>query len=280
MQTCELCGKNIRFRRKKTARGYICRDCFDLIPSWVDISCAEKDELSLAKEFTEQRNKEFNFTASYQNLYIDGVHNMFALSCGKCPLSVKRTKHFKDIFYISELREVGIFCTNLRNIGKNSDCVVCDVKFRYKAEIKDFPKKIIEREIPLGSNVECLYDYQGNGKIDCREPAVITTFRALFNQMIDNEIDGIKEKLEFIQNAKSLIDENQKSIPRSFKSTDWARGVLFFQDNEPIDIQKLKKRRNEIIKIYHPDMGKSDDANAVSTLILEAYEILKSQIAH
>lgn len=266
MKSCLICNKKINFGGKRATDGFVCKECSRLIPSWVDISVSDKEHLTEAYNSTLEKKNRFRCTASYGKLEIDGVNNL---------LCIRKNKHdYTDIYYVSELKQVGLFCTNLRNTGQQSDHVTCNVKFRLALT------NGASKEITIATNETCPYDYVGNkrvsafvgnGQIECREPVSVTAFRALFNQMIDNEVASIEEKLSFIRKTKPLLSESEKT-------EEWARGVFLFDKNEPIDAGVLKQRRNSLIKLYHPDVGNPlfEDNNLVTEMIISAYNILKS----
>ena len=257
MKSCLICNKKINFGGKRATDGFVCKECSRLIPSWVDISVSDKEHLTEAYNSTLEKKNRFRCTASYGKLEIDGVNNL---------LCIRKNKHdYTDIYYVSELKQVGLFCTNLRNTGQQSDHVTCNVKFRLALT------NGASKEITIATNETCPYEFVGNGQIECREPVSVTAFRALFNQMIDNEVASIEEKLSFIRKTKPLLSESEKT-------EEWARGVFLFDKNEPIDAGVLKQRRNSLIKLYHPDVGNPlfEDNNLVTEMIISAYNILKS----
>lgn len=257
MKTCVLCGEKAGLFSPKSYSGRLCKSCLSLIPSSVQLSSADTDFLKSVTERTRKRKRKFECTAFYGSLFIDSVHNMFCIS--------KRSRKgeplsFGDIYYISELTEIGLFCTNVKNIGSRVPKIVCDVKLRVKTE-DAFAEYLI------ASNETCSFKNVKDG-IEWDEPAKLSIFRSLFNQMIENEIYGIWERLEEARAAEVTMSR----IPRR---EQWARGVFFFREDEKITDEALKKRRNTLTKLLHPDLNPSLSTNDIMAQINEAYQSLQ-----
>jgi hypothetical protein len=259
MRTCSICNGKAGFFSKKIYDGYICKKCVALIPQNVSIGSSDKEYLKGLYDKNIEKKKVFNYTASYGSLYIDSSHNMFCIS----------PKHngaepamFGDIYYVRELKEVELFCTDVKNIGTKSNKVVCNVKFRFKT-------KDTEGEYLITSNTECPFKKVGN-QLECSMPSKFLVFRSMFNQMIDNEIHALLRKLE---EAK----KRQAAMSSGNANEDWARGVLFVRPKEELTKKDLKAKRNMLIKIYHPDLGGEFASEDITAQVNEAYDALMNK---
>lgn len=125
---CCLCRRSIVLLCKKNADGYICNKCKKYIPSKINLKYADTEYLKSIYEENKKRSKTFSCTASYGSLFIDGKNNMFCISnrqANRLPLC------FGDIYYVSELSCVGLYCTNARFVNNR---VLCDIKFSFTTE--------------------------------------------------------------------------------------------------------------------------------------------------
>lgn len=285
MKTCILCNNSAGWFPKKSYSGYLCKDCLSLIPLNVCLSTADTDFLKGVTEKAKERKERFKCTAFYGTLFIDGVHNMFCISKrqsdrrqqGRCSSRnkvvdmISTTKSdrrqskgeplsFGDVYYITELKEVGLFCTNVRNIGSRVPKIICDVKIRVKTD-ETFTEYVI------ANNEPCSFKTVKDG-VEWNEPAKLSMFRSLFNQMIENEVCGAWERLEEARAMEKALSQ----IPRSER---WARGIFFFGEDEEITTEALKKRRDMLVKLFHPDVDSAFASNEIMVLINEAYQSLK-----
>lgn len=258
METCVLCGNKTGLFAKKSYNGRLCNDCLSLIPSNIQLSSADADYLKTVVEKTVKKKKKFDCTAFYGSLFLDGVHNMFCIS--------KRQQNgqplrFGDTYCVTELKEVGLYCTNVRNIGARYPKIICDVKIKVTTEDKFAEYLIIGGEKCTFETIE--------GGVEWQEPAKLSMFRSLFNQMIENEVFSAYRKLE-------AIKEMEREASEIKRSERWARGIFFFREDDEITDEVLKKRRNMLVKLFHPDIGSASANDVIMTQINEAYQSLSS----
>lgn len=259
MKTCTICGQPIKFLPKKILDGQICSECASLLPKSIQLKNTDSDYLKNIIEKNQKKKEIFNSTASYGNCYIDSIHGLFCISSRR---NGDEPAEFGDIYSVEELEEVGLFCTDVRNIGSQNNYVVCNVKIRFKTSSTS-------GEALVASKETCPFSVSGKS-LEWQEPSKLGVFRALFNQMIDNVAFGLLKKLDAIQ------EMNQK-LTAGDKTQQWAKGVMFVPQDEEIELDELKKRRNELIKIYHPDLG-GDFANTeITAQVNEAYNILSKK---
>lgn len=254
--SCVICGNKAGAFAKKTSEGVICKSCLSFIPTNVILSQASTEFLKRIYDENVEKSKQFETTASYQGLYIDSVHG---LCCYSKRGDKQAPSEFKDIYRISELTEVALYCTDVKNVGTNHNHIVCDIKFKVRT-------KDIAADFIIAHHKKCDFKVK-NKQIEWDEPSELTMFRNMFNQMIDNELFGLLKKLEKIQEFKQMLSKEERS-------SDWARGVLFLDNEKEYTEEDLKKHRNELVKIFHPDRNSEYANTETAALINKAYKIL------
>lgn len=256
---CILCDSPVTFlNRHKSYNGYICKDCLSFIPASVtaNLKSATTDYLKKVCDNNKLKAHDFDTTASYEGIYIDSIHGLF---CYSSKGTKETPAEFKDIYRVEELTEVGIYCSDVRNIGKTQNIVVCDIHFKICTED-------IRTDFTISHRKKCTYKVKGD-KIEWVEPAELSMFRNLFNQMIDNVAVGLLHKLKKISEFQSLLEKVNVS-------EDWAKGVLFIGKDEEYTPNLVKTRRNELVKIFHPDRNSPFSDTKIASQINEAYRIL------
>lgn len=253
---CVICGEKAGFFSKKTGEGKICKKCLRYVPRSINLPSAGTDFLKKISSKNIEKSQFFETTASYEGIYIDTIHGMFCYS----EKGTRDEPHdFKDIYRIDELTEVGIFCSNAKNVGTTRNIVICDIKFRVKT-------KDINVEFLISKGKKCSTKVK-DGKLEWTEPNELSMFRNMFNQMIDTAAFGMLEKLKAIQ-------EMQKAVTIAEKKTDWAKGILFIGHDEECTSELIKAKRNEMVKIFHPDRNSPFADTEIASQINEAYKIL------
>lgn len=252
--TCSLCGNTTTFiRGKKMLGGYLCKDCKRLMPYGINFRKTEYSDMKDLLLENKRLRDIFNYTGIYGNLYIDSMNNIF---CYSERFNKKGDPlDFGQIHHVSELTGVGMYCTNLKNIGKyGADKIVCDVVFKIKT-------KKLEEQYVIKKATECKHYYEGR-KVEWNEPGDFLVFRKLFEDMLDNWCTGLADKVERMLKLQELGNSGE----------DWAKGILFIGKDETITPELLKKRRNQMMKLFHPDNGNGDAE--ISSMVNEAYKSL------
>lgn len=245
---------------KKSLRGAVCRECASWLSKGVHLDTAEDSYLKKAVQDAKDKAEKFTATASYGNLYIDQNNGMFCVSehhSGDMPTS------FSDVFSAEELTAIGLFCTDVKNIGTNSNRVVCSVKFTVRTD--DFYTEYI-----IARNKDCPFKTVGN-KLDYEEPAELGMFRTMINQMLENTTLRFIKYLEKIRELNRMTTQEQKN-------TEWAKGVMLFREEEILTLKTLRERRNFLIKTFHPDYNKASSSDEFAAVINEAYSILSEGV--
>ena len=187
MNGCVICGDKVNAFSKKTLEGKICKACSQYLPCFIHAESYDTESLEKIIKERQENFKKIEITASYGDLHIDSLNNLFCVSKkvkGDKPASMG------DIYSVTKLTGFGLYCTDIRNVGQNTNKVICNVKVRIKTEN-------LNGELTVKSGTPCNYTIVGD-KIECREPPDLSMFRAMFVQMIDNEVLNTQKKLEFI----------------------------------------------------------------------------------
>lgn len=258
MKQCVICKKDIRMLASKIYNGYICKECRRYIPSSIQLSATDADYLLRLYNRNSEKSRKFEYTASYGSMYIDSVHSMLCFSTSS---DKNGPVNFGDIFTVDEIREMSLYCTDVRNVGTNSNKIVCNVKMKIKTDD-------VSVEYMVCRNQSCSYSVSGNNKLECREPDKLVMFRCMVNQMIDDTLSGLQKKLDDINYLKKVTSESEKE-------KEWARGILFLE-NIDCTQEEIKKQQRVMMRIFHPDIHPEYDADFAGK-INKAYEILSKK---
>lgn len=255
---CVVCGKSVNFFARKTNDGRLCRECASYIPSFVKLQEADADYLSQFVGKNKEKRDKFNVTANYGACYIDSLHGLFCISNHS---KQGEPTALGDLFSIYEIQEVGLYCSDVKNIGKRDNNIICNVKIAVKIDDK-------MREYQIIANETCPFYTKGNS-LEWQEPPRLGMFRAMFNQMIDNAIADLTRKLEAIKEMDEIVQAHGAD-------KQWAKGVFFIDKDEEPTPELIKKRRNRLAKMFHPDLDKANvvDNTEIQTAINKAYEML------
>jgi len=253
---CSLCGEKVGLSAYKIADGCICKSCKNYISDHIFLSEANEYYLKEMYERNKARAKKFEATTYYGNLYIDNMNNMVCYSeKGKkgTPLC------FGDIYHITEFREIGLFCTNPKNLGRESLRIVCDVKF--KVVTKD-----ISAEYLVAHNRPCKVQKIDKDEVKFEFPAEVLMIKNVLMQMTDNTFFEMKRKIEDIQRMKEFVTS-------ATLEKEWARGILFL-DNIDCTPEEIKSQYKKLSKMFHPDVN-PEFSDEYMKKINDAYSILQ-----
>lgn len=239
MRVCRVCGNKTKAFRN------VCKECSKYIPyEYVD-------DVEKARELCEENKKraeKFVCTSHYGRLCIDSIHRMFCIS----PFSKKGATEYRYIYYISELTDVGLYATSISDVGYLSPKLVCDIKFYIQFIDRSYEFCIME-------NAPCRYT-RTSDTYKAELPSDFLIFKAVFQQMISDELFEADKKLKRINQAVAKHSNN------------WCLGVMFFEDDDFTE-EQLRKRRNELMKTFHPDLN--SNGLEISAQVNEAYNTLK-----
>ena len=253
---CIICGDKTNMFDKSALSGKICRKCLSYIPEYISLKACETDYLKTIYARNKEKADRFECTSSYGTVYIDQIHNMICVSDKG---TKDNPKNFSVIADVTEIEEIGLYLSDVKNIGKNSIQINANVKITLKT-------KEMHKEFIVAHNKTCPYKAQ-DGRISYEEPREVTMLRTMLNQMIENEGLAMIKKLKRLQELKKQTDKFDES-------KQWARGVLFLESNKETDDETLKTQRNKLVRIFHPDFNKESADNDITAQINEAYKIL------
>lgn len=260
MSECILCKKKANLFAKKISDGLVCADCQRFISPNTAFSAENRDHLEKVIEKNKKLSEIFDYTTNYGNLYLDAIHSMFCVSRKEDKQG--EPTEFGEIYYIEDLKSVGLFCANVKNIGSNGrDRIVCDVKFKYTT-------KDVSREYIIAKKQACSYEYRSGSQLEWNEPGDFQVFRNTFDTILKGVYDVWIKRLENLEEMKEIAGKGEHNL-------SWAKGVLFISPDDEVSQADIKERRNKLVKIFHPDMTKTGDA-AIALQINEAYKMLSN----
>lgn len=256
-EKCIICGSKLNIFSKKTQDGRICNKCKSFIPVSVDVSSSDKEYLGSLINTNKKKCSVFNCTAHYGSLFFDGSKGMLCFSKWQkrgIPLQ------YGDIYTFSEIDGIHLYCFDVRYIAKKCSCSV-------GMEIKIDGEQL---RYTICKNEPCKYEYK-DGYIGVSEPDRVSMLRNIINQAIEDYYCKAKRRLENARKYHYIADEIENK-PRSTKSKEWARGVLYLSDN--CTPEEIKTQYRKLLHIFHPDINPDVD-NSYAQKLNEAYKILK-----
>ena len=98
--------------------------------------------------------------------------------------------------------------------------------------------------------------------LEWQEPADLTMFRNMFNQMLEN--------------ARKKYDETCRNTLICKADIDYFKAKSLFMVEDDYDEEEIKIIRKKMMKIYHPDNGETDTKK--SETINRYYDILMERL--
>lgn len=262
MKRCSVCGEKAGLLSHKIYEGVICKECLKRIPDCISLKHTDEHFLRRMVNRSKEREKAFEPTSFYGGLYLDSVHSMLCYSkngIGGYPLS------FGDIYTVKELKELGLYITNVRDVGKSYVDIRCDVKLKVTTEdIHGEYLVIRNRQCPVFKNAE--------GKYDCHDPAELVMIQNMLTQMIEDVSYGYNRRIAKMRLLQEMAEQELK--PKEQQDKEWARGVLFLE-NKDCSIEEIKRQYRELCRFYHPDIHPELSEEYMKKLN-KAYAILTS----
>lgn len=243
---CIICKNKMFLPAKKITEGGICKKCSDSLTDFVNLKYITKEDAEKIIEYNQKLN--FDCTSNLGTLGIDSYNYTFCIE--------KQKNKFNNVFSITDLTEVGLFCDNARASGRYGTDVYVDFAFRFVAKINNI--QIDQKEI-IKRNVLCDYKQIGN-EAEITIPNILIMFKEMFNQMVEDKNKEIDKKIAGLKR----VAINEREIIKS-------EGILFLDDD--YNKEDIKKHRNILLKALHSDNSNIDDIYAVK--INKAYELLK-----
>lgn len=252
---CSCCNKaSTKIFMNKIKNGYICNGCLDKLPyifedkiikytsdeiKSIISSCEKASALSMHTFFT---------TAAYGCLHLDSLHGL--ISIGEISDYVNDAIEDNKVFVFPIKSLINIsFDVNVKKASEE------EIKGNVTAslETKDF----CIRNIPINKNVYIRSCIVEEGTVTFSLPPEV--------QLIRSEIIEIANQNEILHS-----DANQSNAILR------AKGLFMVDDN--YTISDLKKQRNRLMKVFHPDSDQTDGAEERTKTIAEAYKLLEKNI--
>lgn len=191
------------------------------------------------------QNESFEQTAAYGSLSIDEINGVFKV----------KENSGSYIFDAIDMTEGNILCTNPK--VNSSNIVYADVEFYYKMESPH-----IELRVTINKNRRCQSKKVSGNSLEWQEPADLTMFRNMFNQMLEN--------------ARKKYDETCRNTLICKADIDYFKAKSLFMVEDDYDEEEIKIIRKKMMKIYHPDNGETDTKK--SETINRYYDILMERL--
>lgn len=259
---CAVCGNKAGLLTRQALKdgNYICFDCMPKLPSYVSECLAEhydlegfmqlKDYLRYSEEVLKPR---FSETAHYGKLHMDEENGIFYIEEGffSEPLycEMKHVSFFDLEFRPEELKEgfLGDKVTGnvlaILNVTLPSFVYVKTVATNVKGKAK---KKLLSTTVTY-ENPEAMEDFK-------------LRFLLVWSRYI----------VESGEQEQTLTGAEMSELEK-------AKVLFMLEDVENLTLEQVKKQRNRLIRMYHPDTG-SDADTKFAQKINNAYEILKNSI--
>lgn len=231
--------------------GKICKSCASRIPkvmletseNWADYT------LQTAIDYEDEIYDKFEVTASYGSLHIDTVHGLFAISQ---KLNDDKPAD-RCVFSAYDLSEVAIYATSPK---VDHGQVYVDVEFKARIENLRLPIKVI-----IKKKVHCQTKRTDPEHVTWEDPSDMSMFITLFNTMLSGLWENINRKL-----CGQTVHELE---------IEKARNLFMLPEN--YTMEELKKARNMMMKVYHPDVAEFD-TTAASKIINNSFKLLKNEL--
>jgi hypothetical protein len=251
---CIICGESVGLSGTKLKNGKICKTCTSKLPSLMLDGAPYLQEHTMrhAITYVGEKLEKFDATASYGQLHIDEIHGLFAISDGLT--KTDKPKSGNNVFSIYDLTEIGLYCTSPRTDRGN---VLVDVEFKC---VINSPRIAFKKIIKKG--VHCKIKRVDSQHVEWEEPADMSMFRTLFNQMLTSALERINTML-----CGKTVHQCE---------LEHAKAVMMVPDN--YTKEDLKKSRRLLMKVYHPDRARDDDVTRESQIINNAYDLLNAEL--
>lgn len=246
--SCMLCNQEKRIY-KRHYEGGVCKDCFGRLPTLFGWRRLSGEQI----RWLYQNSLKYSFeeTAKLGKLSLDEPKGLIAVQKGF------DRGHCKNVFSILDMTEISIHPTHLKQSDTGRE-VYCDVELCFSLKCNLRYKGIIKGKEKCNVS-PVLYD----GKLEVREPLTVSMMRSMMQQAIENQFS----------NAKVLLEKFSELEAR--KEELLAMGTLMLSEN--YTKEELKQHRNSLIKAFHPDNYKDDNAGVYTDKINQAYQILKKK---
>lgn len=275
---CSFCKEKLGFRQYIIGDGsYLCKRCFNKIPARIREQAKNNWFKSTYHNFylylndKERICESFKETVRYQNVCLDEKNLLLAT------LEHKNGRVENSDSLIYDLRNVIDVNINFTISGEKKIFFerFASVNFIINI-ISGYPP--IQESIVLKENVWCKCKYNKISKsCDVILPHEINVFSNLILNAFQKATVIKEQKIEQqrqMQEAENTNEDRAKEnvADKPFSELESAMAMFMIDDLKEISEEELKKRRNKLIKTFHPDTGESNEL--FSQKINQAYDIL------
>lgn len=253
MANCCICEKPLSMLGSVSIySGKICKECAAKAPSVAMAHSSNWSSYSVEAmiQYENEVFDQFDATASYGELHIDTVHGLFAIS--------KKLKDDKpitrDVFSALDLSEVALYCKSPR---VDNHVVYVDVEFMCRIE----PLALNIKQI-VKHKVRCETKRVDSSHVEWQTPGDLQIFIEMFNTMLS----GLWQRMNTMLCGTTVQDLELEK----------ARALFMLHEDYTMD--DLKKARNLLMKVYHPDVAGVADTTEASQIINRSFVILKNHL--
>ncbi len=257
---CICCGAQTGIFSDNSKDGRICKKCMMYIPKTARLMQLTGNEvielMRYGKEDVKEIRKVFRETASYGQLHIDGRNGYVAIYDGaSAEIEDRLPQACVDVWDILCMQNPEI---TVKETGVKDRVVSVDVTF-YADIMK--PRMSVKRHI---KSAKCRPQQINEASFAYYEPPALTTFRAIFKEMRHSALRKYTEEQEY-----NFISPHAVELMK-------ARALYMVGDTYTAG--EIKKQRNRLMKVYHPDEGGKEDLSAYAKIINDAYRLLKEAL--
>ena len=295
MKQCEQCGNRIGlFSSVKLYGGkYVCKTCYGKIPKafqqyrYLDYQLFA-DGYDYGQRVLNYASSSFLVTAQYGRMALDEKNGLVYFGDAT---DFDRDGHLKrptvNIYHCMSLLKADIQ-VKPSMVHRRAEYVECGVTFTAMFENREIR---ITETLKKHAHGNLLIE-PGTGHASFSEPADLTAFRGIYNQMVERAVTGIDEvekalekkrredewmaevhkqmELEIQERVKKAMETQQEAQMRGRKIDD-AKALFMIQGQ--YDVSELKAQRALLLKTFHPDNHQVESA-VYAQKINDAYQLL------
>lgn len=299
MRQCTHCGNKIGlFSSVKLYGGKrVCKICYEKIPRsfqqyrYLDYQLFE-DGYDYGERVLNHAAPSFLVTAQYGRMALDEKNGLIYFGDAT---DFDKNGHLKrptvNIYHCMSLLKTDIQ-VKPSTVHAKAGYVECGVLFT--AVFENHEIRIVET-LKKHAHGNLLVEPE-TGRMSFSEPADLTAFRSLYNQMVERAMAGIDEvekalekkrredewmaevrrqmELEIQERVKRTVESQQKAMDRKRKIDD-AKALFMVQGQ--YDISQLKAQRALLLKTFHPDNNQVESA-IYAQKINDAYRLLSDAL--
>lgn len=261
---CGMCKKEI-VSKVKVKKGCICQECYSRLPNAVKNSVKSftikqlSDISKVCHEHTEE-----------PKLKIGNLHICFhSIHVNQWEINIKDIKNISLNFHPRQSINQGVCCGYITVvIEMMNPHVLIEEPF--------YDNEVLMRYNIFGYNISYVYNQNVSQVISDIQDAIKKN-ELTFGRAIQNSISQAKQNTYTNSNSESRQKQEKRSSsePKN-NSSPFTQAREMFGVEIPYTKDTLKKKRNELIRKWHPDLNKGNEAYArqMTELILKNYDLL------